>query len=57
MKKKILITGGAGYIGSHNCVKWLRVNHEVMLFAAPSVAHEPIGAECRKTIEDMFLDI
>lgn len=32
MKKKILVTGGAGYIGSHVCVELLRENHEVMVF-------------------------
>ena len=32
MKKKIFVTGGAGYIGSHTCVELLRENHEVMVF-------------------------
>lgn len=32
MKKKIFVTGGAGYIGSHVCVELLRENHEVMVF-------------------------
>ena len=32
MKKKIFVTGGAGYIGSHACVELLRANHEVMVF-------------------------
>ena len=32
MKKKIFVTGGAGYIGSHACVELLRENHEVMVF-------------------------
>ena len=32
MKKKIFVTGGAGYIGSHACVELLRQNHEVMVF-------------------------
>jgi UDP-glucose 4-epimerase len=32
MKKKIFVTGGAGYIGSHTCVELLRANHEVMVF-------------------------
>lgn len=30
--KKIFITGGSGYIGSHACVELLRHNHEVMVF-------------------------
>lgn len=32
MKKKIFVTGGAGYIGSHTCVELLKANHEVMVF-------------------------
>lgn len=32
MKKKIFVTGGAGYIGSHACIELLRTNHEVMVF-------------------------
>lgn len=32
MKKKIFVTGGAGYIGSHTCVELLRSNHDVMVF-------------------------
>lgn len=32
MKKKIFVTGGAGFIGSHACVELLRANHEVMVF-------------------------
>lgn len=29
---KILVTGGAGYIGSHTCVELLHVGHEVIVF-------------------------
>ena len=32
MKKKIFVTGGAGYIGSHTCVELLKANYEVMVF-------------------------
>ncbi len=28
---KILVTGGAGYIGSHTCVELLNRNHEVVV--------------------------
>jgi UDP-glucose 4-epimerase len=28
---KILITGGAGYIGSHTCVELLNAGHEVVI--------------------------
>lgn len=32
MSKKVFVTGGAGYIGSHVCVELLKANHEVMVF-------------------------
>lgn len=32
MKKKIFVTGGAGYIGTHTCVDLLRSNHDVIIF-------------------------
>ena len=32
MNKRIFVTGGAGYIGSHTCVELLRKNYEVMVF-------------------------
>ena len=32
MKRRIFVTGGAGYIGSHTCVELLKGNHDVMVF-------------------------
>lgn len=32
MAKKVLITGGAGYIGSHSSLELLRDNHEVLIY-------------------------
>lgn len=29
---KILVTGGAGYIGSHTCVELLEAGYEVIVF-------------------------
>ena len=29
---KVLVTGGAGYIGSHTCLELLRSGHEVQVF-------------------------
>jgi UDP-glucose 4-epimerase len=29
---KILITGGAGYIGSHTCVELLNAGHDLVVF-------------------------
>ena len=28
---QILVTGGAGYIGSHTCIELLNVGHEVVV--------------------------
>ena len=28
---KVLITGGAGYIGSHTCVELLNAGHEIIV--------------------------
>ena len=28
---KVLVTGGAGYIGSHTCVELLNAGHEVIV--------------------------
>lgn len=35
----ILVTGGAGYIGSHTCVELLRAGHEVVVFDNFSNSH------------------
>lgn len=32
MRKKIFVTGGAGYVGSHTCVELLRSNHDVLVY-------------------------
>mgnify|MGYP001420981329 FL=1 len=32
MKKKVLVTGGAGFIGSHSCDKFLQMGFEVRSF-------------------------
>ena len=29
---RVLVTGGAGYIGSHTCVELLNAGHEVVVF-------------------------
>jgi len=32
MSKKVFVTGGAGYIGSHTCVELLKSNHSIMVY-------------------------
>lgn len=32
MSKRIFITGGAGYIGTHSCVELINSNYEIMVF-------------------------
>ena len=31
IKMRVLVTGGAGYIGSHTCVELLKAGHEVFV--------------------------
>lgn len=38
----ILVTGGAGYIGSHTCVELLRAGHEVVVFDNFSNSHPEV---------------
>ena len=40
IKLKILVTGGAGYIGSHTCVELLNVGHEVFVVDNLCNGHE-----------------
>ena len=37
---KVLVTGGAGYIGSHTCVELLKAGHEVFVIDNLSNGHE-----------------
>ena len=50
---KILVTGGAGYIGSHTCVELLEAGHEVVivdnLYNASKTAVDRIGEITGKT--------
>lgn len=46
---KILVTGGAGYIGSHTCVELLQAGHEVVVFDNLSNSSE----ESLKRVQDI----
>jgi UDP-glucose 4-epimerase len=37
---RVLLTGGAGYIGSHTCVELLEAGHEVFVIDTLSNGHE-----------------
>ena len=37
---KVLVTGGAGYIGSHTCVELLKSGHDVLVIDNLSNGHE-----------------
>ena len=37
---RVLVTGGAGYIGSHTCVELLKSGHEVFVIDNLSNGHE-----------------
>lgn len=42
MKKKILVTGGTGYIGSHTCVELMSEGYEVVIFDNFSNSEEAV---------------
>ena len=47
----ILVTGGAGYIGSHTCVELLDAGYDVVVLDNLSNSSEKIGrASCRERV-------
>ena len=49
---KILVTGGAGFIGSHTCVEFLEAGYEVVILDNLSNSKE----EAVRRIYDMFVN-
>lgn len=49
--KKIFVTGGAGYIGSHTCVELINAGYEVVVYDNFSNSHE----EAMKRVKDITL--
>ena len=56
IKKKVFVTGGAGYIGSHTCVELLQNGHEVMVFDDLSNSSEK-ALKCVELITNRKLDL
>src|SRR6267378_8136087 len=58
---KVLVTGGAGYIGSHTCVELMQAGHEVVIFDNFCNSHlaviERIGRIVGKTPEVEKADV
>ena len=42
MKKRILVTGGTGYIGSHTCVELLKNDYQVVIIDDLSNSKEDV---------------
>src|SRR5258706_9225155 len=40
---KVLVTGGAGYIGSHTCVELMQTGHEVVIVDKFCTSHPAVG--------------
>jgi len=61
MKKKIIVTGGTGYIGSHTAVELIEEGYEVIiidnLFNSESAVAEQIGAITGKTPQLEVFDL
>ena len=58
---RVLVTGGAGYIGSHTCVELLKAGHEVSFMGnlcnGSRAAHEGIQDITNSELQLINLDI
>ena len=50
----ILITGGAGYIGSHTVLNFLKDNYDVLVFDNLETGHIETIEELKKAIDKMI---
>ncbi len=48
---KILVTGGAGYIGSHWCLEFLKSGHEILVIDNLSSGHPEAIKRVKKLSE------
>ena len=52
---KVLVTGGAGFIGSHLCLKLLKQGHEVICYDNLLLGQEKFLNPCKKFDGFVFL--
>jgi len=43
LRKRVLVTGGAGFLGAHLCARLLANGHDVVLAAAADKARSLLG--------------
>ena len=49
LRKRVLVTGGAGFLGAHLCARLLANGHDVVLTAAADKARSLLGWQPRHT--------
>ena len=57
MTKRVLVTGGAGYIGSHVCVELINAGHAVLIVDDFSNAHPKAIERIRTLVPDGEIDV
>ena len=55
MSRTVLVTGGAGYIGSHTCVELLAVGHDVVVVDNLSNSSDVSLDRVRELYEEAFV--
>ena len=54
---KILVTGGAGFIGSHTCLVLLEKGFELVVLDSFTTSHKKHFSELKKLLEQVILKI